>query len=170
MGTPDSSGSAARAHSLDVTTLATMLREKRGTLSLRKAADEAGVSFTTFSRVEGGAQPDLVSFTNLCAWLEVPPSRFFAEGATRRTSPVEEVARTLSADPRLTMDAAAKITDLVRTMYDALAAPPVEHEQPALELHLRAAKALRPGVAVRLSSVLRNLDAELRSRIAKGNL
>ena len=50
-------------------------REKDG-LNLREAAELAGVSFNTLSRVERGHTPDLNSFRKIVDWLGVPADRF----------------------------------------------------------------------------------------------
>jgi transcriptional regulator with XRE-family HTH domain len=57
-------GAARQRQQLDVAALASALRERRllHRQSIRQAAAEAGVSFSTWSRVEDGAQPDLSSF------------------------------------------------------------------------------------------------------------
>ncbi|MGW1966230.1 helix-turn-helix domain-containing protein [Streptomyces sp. NPDC001935] len=153
----------------DVTELGRLLKERRGALSLRQAAAEADVSFSTFSRVEAGAQPDLTTFTRLCAWLGVPASRFFTAGATREVSPLDQAITHLHADPRLTEDAATKITSVLRDLYDALAkeATPAK---PALACHLRAASVLRPGTPQRLADLLTDMNAELEKLIEAGEL
>lgn len=49
---------------------------KRGGLSLRDAAEEAGMSKATFARIERGGVPDLVNFARICRWLEADPREF----------------------------------------------------------------------------------------------
>lgn len=160
--------SDAPVERLDTAGLGQMLRERRGSLSLRKAADEAGVSFSTFARVEDGSQPDLVSFTKLCAWLGLSPSQFFTPVAARRQDPVEVAVAHLHADPRLNAEHADTIAAMLRKMYEALAEP--VRDTPTIACHLRAATTMRPGVAERLSGVLQSLESELQSRIAAGTL
>ena len=153
---------------LDVVQLGAMLRERRGALSLRQAAAEANVSFSTFSRVESGSQPDLTSFMLLCAWLGVAPSRFFAPIAPREVNPIEEAISHIASDPRLEPDAAGKIADMLRTMYNALAqniAGP-----PAIACHLRAASVLRPGVPQRLNKILGSMHDSLERKVAAGEI
>lgn len=157
-----------RVQNLDLAQLGAMLRVRRGSLSLRQAAAEAGVSFSTLTRVEAGAQPDLASFTRLCAWLGVPPSEFFSPMATRTVAPIDEAIAHLSADPRLEPTAAARITDMLRTMYEALAKAPVE--RPVVACHLRAAGVLRPGVPQRLNALLVEMHDKLAASIAAGEL
>lgn len=153
---------------LDVSQLAVMLRERRGKLSLRQAAQESGVSFSTFSRVEAGSQPDLTSFTLLCGWLGVPPTYFFPPNAPREIEPIEEAIAHLSSDPRLEPAAAQKIADVLRGMYSALASERVE--TPLLACHLRAASVLRPGVPERLNSMLTRMHSSLEEKVAAREL
>ncbi len=153
---------------LDLRQLGSMLRQRRGDLSLRQAAAEAGVSFSTFTRVEGGSQPDLTSFTLLCAWLGVPPAQFFGTTPERDVEPIEEAIAHLTSDPRLAPGAAEKITDVLRAMYDNLASA-AERRAP-IACHLRAAAVMRPGVPERLDTLLVDLNRRLEERVAAGEL
>jgi len=143
-----------------------MLSERRGSLSLRQAAAEARVSFSTFARVEGGSQPDLASFTKLCDWLGVSPSTFFGTVAEKQQSGVDAAVAYLYNDPRLTGANADHIADVLRKLYDALALPPTP--EAAVASHLRAARTLRPGAPERLNHILGSLEAELRKRVKAG--
>jgi transcriptional regulator with XRE-family HTH domain len=153
---------------LDVGQLGAMLRKHRGSLSLRQAAQDAGVSFSTFSRVEAGSQPDLTSFTLLCAWLGEPPSRFFSKAPAREVPPLDIVVGHLYNDPRLRPEAAQKITDMLRSMYQALATEAVE--RPVVACHLRAASTMRPGVPERLNALLNAMHTELERKVAADEL
>ena len=95
------------AERLDAVQLGKVVRAHRGQRSMRQAAAEAGVSLSTISRVESGSLPDLASFTALCAWAGVSPSRFFTPIAERQDTPVEVAIAHLNADPRLTPEHAA---------------------------------------------------------------
>lgn len=145
-----------------------MLRDRRGRLSLRQAAAMAGVSFSTFSRVEAGSHPDLTSFTLLCAWLGVPPSQFFTPVVARETDPLDEAIAHLRADPRLQPGAASKIAEVLQGMYSALATS--ETPQPVTACHLRAASVMRPGVPERLNELLKQMQHKLTARVAAGDL
>jgi transcriptional regulator with XRE-family HTH domain len=162
------SDAPASVEGLDLARLGEMLRERRGVLSLRQAAAEAGVSFSTFTRVEAGAQPDLTSFTLLCAWLGVSPGQFFTPVTERQVAPIDEAIAHLAADPRLAPDAASKIADVLRNMYDVLAKAPAQRQ--VVACHLRAASVLRPGVPHRLNSLLGEMHDKLAARVAGGEL
>ncbi|WP_375407418.1 helix-turn-helix domain-containing protein [uncultured Amnibacterium sp.] len=153
---------------LDLSQLGPLLREHRGNLSIRQAAADAGVSFSTFSRVEAGSQPDLTSFTLLCSWLGISPNQFFAPASEREQDPLEVAISHLSADPRLDGDKAKSIEEMLRTMYRALAS--AAPAKPLLAVHLRAASVMRPGVPGRLNDMLSAMHAELEARIASGKL
>jgi transcriptional regulator with XRE-family HTH domain len=167
--TEEASAQATAGERLDAVQLGTVVRAHRGERSLRQAASEAGVSLSTMSRVEAGAQPDLASFTALCAWVGVSPSRFFTPIAERQDTPVEVAIAHLSADPRLTPEHASSIASVIRQMYDALAAT----TQPPTHLvacHLRAASTMRPGVPDRLAEILVDLHQSLEERVKSGQL
>ncbi|MFD8615312.1 helix-turn-helix domain-containing protein [Streptomyces sp. NPDC059631] len=163
---PPASGEIER---LDIAELGRLLRERRGALSLRQAAAEAGVSFSTFSRVEAGAQPDLATFTRLCAWLGVAPSRFFTPVVERELSPLDQAITHLRTDPALSPDAAEKISSVLRDLYSALASA-TSPQRPAVACHLRATAVMRPGVSQRLSSLLTDMHDELQRRVEAGEL
>ena len=159
----------AAVENFDATELGRLLKQRRGSLSLRQAAAEAGVSFSTFSRVEAGAQPDLATFTRLCAWLRVPASRFFTPIVEREVSPLDLAITHLSADPRLDGEAAAQIASMMRTMYDALADVEV-NPRSLVACHLRAASVMRPGVPDRLASLLSDMNSGLQRLVEAGEL
>jgi transcriptional regulator with XRE-family HTH domain len=148
---------------LDVSELGRLVRQKRTDehLSLRQAAALARVSFSTLSRIEDGAQPDLSTFMTLCAWLGVDPSRFFAATSRRSQSRLDQAIEHLVTDPALTHEAADRIASVVRDLYGALAQQaPAQHSAP-LALHLRGASVMRPGVPERLASVLKDMREAL---------
>jgi transcriptional regulator with XRE-family HTH domain len=148
---------------LDISELGRLVREKRARdeLSIRQAAAEARVSFSTLSRVEAGAQPDLATFTSLSAWLGVNPAQFFAPITYRTQTPLDEAIEHLITDPALSPEAAEQIASMVRTMYQALADQAPKPAVIPLALHLRAASVMRPGVPDRLASLLRDMREAL---------
>ncbi|HVW27938.1 MAG TPA: helix-turn-helix transcriptional regulator [Polyangiaceae bacterium] len=149
---------------LDIAGLGELLRERRGRLSLRQAAADAGVSFSTFGRVESGSQPDLVTFTKLCAWLGLPPSRFFTPVVERKVPPLEAAIAHLKGDPALSEAASASIGTVMRQLYSRLAEG-VEAGDDLVACHLRASAVLRPGVAPRLGDVLKAMHDALHERV-----
>lgn len=158
-----SSESETPAPDLDISELGRLIRQKRADqeLSIRHAAEQARVSFSTVSRVEAGGQPDLATFTSLCAWLGVDPSRFFAPTTRRTQTPLDEAIEHLVTDPALSPDAAERIASVVRDLYSALAKQAPAPAAKPLTLHLRAASVMRPGVPERLASLLRDMREAL---------
>lgn len=154
---------------MDAAALGTLVKQRRteARQSLRQTAADAGVSFSTLSRVEDGAQPDLATFTKLCAWLGVAPSSFFRTVSERRQSGLEEAVMHLSTDPRLTPEAANRITSTLREMYNVLATK-TPAPKDALAVHLRAATTMRPGVPERLASILHDMNETLTDLVDLG--
>ncbi|CVI59235.1 Xre family transcriptional regulator [Agrobacterium salinitolerans str. Hayward 0363] len=62
--------------SLSIEKLGEMITHRRGSLGVRAAAKEIGVSPATLSRIENGHIPDLVTFAAICQWLGEDPSKF----------------------------------------------------------------------------------------------
>jgi len=56
-------------------TLGQLIVEKRGSMGVRAAAKEIGISSATLSRVENGNLPDLQNFGLICQWLGVDPNQ-----------------------------------------------------------------------------------------------
>lgn len=154
---------------LDTSALGQMLREHRGALSLRQAAADAGVSFSTFTRAENGAQPDLASFQLLCAWLGVSPAKFFITSAEKPESALAESISLFRSDPRLSPANADRIAEMLTGLYEALAEP-IANEEAVMAVHLRAAKTLRPGVPARLEALLDDIYAKLQLKLEAGEL
>lgn len=151
------------APDLDVSELGRLVLQRRTDeqLSVRQAAALARVSFSTISRVEDGAQPDLATFMNLCVWLGVEPSRFFSQIARRTQTPLDEAIEHLVTDPALTPEAADRIVSVVRDLYRALARQAPTPAAIPMALHLRAASVMRPGVPERLASLLKDMREAL---------
>jgi transcriptional regulator with XRE-family HTH domain len=154
---------------LDLAAFAGLVRKHRGALSLRQAAKDAGVSFSTMSRVEAGQQPDLASFTKLSAWIGQPPSKFFTAVTTKSDEPLVEAITHLSRDPRLVGDAAGKLISALTDMYEALASKTVP-DQTLVACHLRAASVMRPGVPQRLGDALVDMHNALEQLVSAGKL
>lgn len=155
---------------IDIKALGSMLasRRKDASLSVRQAADDAGVSFSTVTRVEGGSQPDLATFMKLCAWLRVRPEQFFLTGGRRDESTIDSVVHHLYADPDLDPAAAESIASVVRDLYAALAKP--QPDRPLVACHLRAAPVMRAGVPEMLSDILTDLRDAVEQRVRDGVL
>lgn len=62
--------------SLSIEDFGRLLAAKRGGRGVRAVALEAGVTHSTYSRVENGHMPDLKTFAKLCKWLKRDPREF----------------------------------------------------------------------------------------------
>ena len=154
--------SANEALSLDeLAPLLASERKRRG-LSIRDAAEDAGVPFNTFARVERGHLPDLAKFKRLVEWAGADVSCFFERRERTETTP-EIVAEHLRSDPNLSPEAAGHISGLVTDLYKALARP--GHVTAA---HLRTARTLRPEVASQTGLLIADLETALRERRQRG--
>ena len=75
---------------LPIQELGRLISKKRGTRGIRSAAEEAGVSSATLSRVENGNVPDLATFAKICRWLDVDPAAFL--GVETSAKPANQAA------------------------------------------------------------------------------
>lgn len=143
---------------LDIAELGALVKARRREqdISLRDAADDAGVSFNTLSRVERGHVPDMAMFRRIATWLGIDPGRFFEPTELRFDPTPDLVAQHLRHDPALSDEAADQIADVVRSMYTSLANPPLE-----LAVHLRAAHTFKPAAADLLADLLLEMQATL---------
>lgn len=68
--------------------LGNLLQQKRGSMGIRAAAGEIGISPATLSRIEHGSLPDLDTLRKVCRWLGIDPAAYF--GAPTARAPAEE--------------------------------------------------------------------------------
>ncbi len=144
----------------DFDQLGPMVRRRRSEreLTLREAADESGVPFSTLSRIEKGHMPDLANFRRLVEWLGVSADEFFSPAASVEATP-QVIAEHLRADPALPPEAASRIADIVRDLYASLAVP-----DRRFALHLRASKTFRPAALNLLTELLDDMQDGLEAR------
>jgi transcriptional regulator with XRE-family HTH domain len=66
---------------------------KRGSMGIRAAAVEIGISSATLSRVERGHLPDSRTLGKICIWVGVDPALIIggAEGAPNRSLPSVQI-------------------------------------------------------------------------------
>ena len=92
--------------------------ERRGTLGVRAAAKEIGISHATLSRVENGNVPDLATFASICRWLDEDPNQFL--GMQAANSKVESVTVHLRKQKTTQVDTANALGDMIITAQRAL--------------------------------------------------
>lgn len=113
---------------LDPKQLALRLRHRRAALKLtvRKAAEDAGVSAATFSRVERGDHlPDRENLLRLARWAGIRLEELSSAwkpppGKRKARSTPEQVAVHLRADPKLAPQDASVLAEVFRSAYEAL--------------------------------------------------
>lgn len=66
--------------------LGQMVVRKRGSMGIRAAAQEIGISPATLSRIERGHLPDSRTLGKICEWLGVDPGVFIGGSGTKPTS------------------------------------------------------------------------------------
>lgn len=60
--------------------LARLTLRRRGSMGIRAAAGEIGISPTTLSRIERGHVPDLKTLNRVCDWIGVESAKFTGIG------------------------------------------------------------------------------------------
>jgi transcriptional regulator with XRE-family HTH domain len=104
---------------VDMDLVSEMLKSKRGSMSLRKAAESIGVSAPTLQRLEAKQVPTASSLVKIAQWLGVSVDDLRrSDKAERRRSTVEQIEVYLRADPDLDKEAAATIANVVKQVYD----------------------------------------------------
>lgn len=48
-------------------------------ITVREAAEQIGVSFSTISRCENEHMPELIAYAHICKWLNVPMETFISK-------------------------------------------------------------------------------------------
>jgi transcriptional regulator with XRE-family HTH domain len=67
------------------------VQQKRGTLGVRAAAQQIGISHATLSRIERGHLPDLENYQKICVWLGEDLDASAAHTVVADSSPIAEV-------------------------------------------------------------------------------
>lgn len=70
---------------MNLKTLGNLLQQKRGSMGIRAAAGEIGISPATLSRIENGRVPDLETLRKVCSWLGVDAAEYLGGSETRQT-------------------------------------------------------------------------------------
>lgn len=101
---------------MEIDDLARLLAAKRGSMGVRAAAREIGISPTTLSRVENGHVPDVETINKVCSWIGQDPRQFTGIGGLqvafkrKKTAP-QKTAQSLARLIQLASDEFAKEVD-----------------------------------------------------------
>jgi len=104
--------------------LGEMLIIKRGTNGIRSAAEEAGVSAATLSRIERGYTADIATLKKVCDWLGVELSEILGGGEAqikskeKTSSPMFHFRKNQTIAPRT----AQALAQLILAAQDKMAA------------------------------------------------
>ena len=102
--------------------LGQMLQRKRGSMGVRAAAGEIGISPATLSRIENGRVPDLDTLKKVCAWLGVDPAAYLGASAQRRTTDAPSVQVVFKKDRAVTPKTSQALGKLILAAYQQFAA------------------------------------------------
>lgn len=81
------------------------IKDKRGNRGLREVAQEIGISHATLSRIEGGKQPDLETFSKICNWLNINPAKVLNyQENSHSNSPPSKFKHTIAVQFRANKD------------------------------------------------------------------
>ncbi len=103
---------------LSIENLGRKIAERRGTIGVRAAAKEIGISSATLSRVENGNIPDLATFAKICNWLGEDPNRFL--GMQPAKDRVETASVQFRKKDATSIDTATALGDMILKAQTAL--------------------------------------------------
>ena len=99
-----------------LSSIGSLVNERRGGRGIREVAREVGVSAATLSRVENGKVPDLGTFSKICAWLQIDAGEILGYKSSVGTMPAENqniISVHLRAERFQTPEIAEALTDMI---------------------------------------------------------
>lgn len=94
-----------------------IFRQSRG-LNWKKAAEEAKVSASTFTRIAQGKKPDVDTLSALCSWANLDANAFLKPNINNPDAePMHEALALFRADPRLSEQGRRAVEALVQEAY-----------------------------------------------------
>lgn len=87
---------------MEIEKLAQLVVRTRGSMGIRAAAKEIGISPTTLSRIERGHVPDLKTLDKVCEWVGEDPAKFTGIGGLqiafkKKTAVSQDTAKSLAS-------------------------------------------------------------------------
>jgi transcriptional regulator with XRE-family HTH domain len=101
--------------------LGQMLQRKRGSMGVRAAAAEIGISPATLSRLENGRIPDLDTLKKVCIWLGVNPATYLGDPSQRGTPAIPSVQVVFKKDRAVTPRTSQALGKLILAAYKQFA-------------------------------------------------
>jgi transcriptional regulator with XRE-family HTH domain len=92
---------------------------KNKKLTWKSAADCAGVSASTFTRIAQGKKPDVDTLSAICTWASLDANQFVnSEQGRSGAEPMMEALALFRADPELSPSGKAALEAFVREAYN----------------------------------------------------
>lgn len=110
--------------------LAQLVQRKRGSMGIRAAAKEIGISPTTLSRVERGHVPDLKTLEKICAWIGEYPAKFTGIGGLqiafkKKTAVSQDTAKSLANLIQLASEQIREAVEAANPRIEVECGPPL---------------------------------------------
>jgi transcriptional regulator with XRE-family HTH domain len=102
--------------------LGQLVQRKRGSMGVRAAAGEIGISAATLSRIENGRVPDLETLKKVCAWLGVDPSAYLGVAAQTQTALTSNLQVVFKKDRAVTVRTSQALARLIQDAYQQFTA------------------------------------------------
>ena len=101
--------------------LGRLIQRKRGSMGIRAAAGEIGISPATLSRIENSRVPDLETLKKVCAWLGVDPAAYL--GISTDPQPATPAVQVVfKKDRAVTPKTSQSLAKLIQAAYNQFAA------------------------------------------------
>jgi transcriptional regulator with XRE-family HTH domain len=102
--------------------LGQMLQRKRGSMGIRAAAGEIGISPATLSRIENGRIPDIDTLRKVCAWVGVDAAAYLGTPADPHGAHAPDVQVVFKKDRAVTPKTSQALGKLIVAAYQQFAA------------------------------------------------
>lgn len=109
------------AEAITAKTLGLQLQRKRGSMGVRAAAAEIGISPATLSRIENGRVPDLETLRKVCAWLGVDPAGYLGTSPAPSQQPPAGLQVVFKKDRAPTQKTSQSLGKLIIAAYSQFA-------------------------------------------------
>src|SRR5260370_40297157 len=99
-----------------------LIQRKRGSMGVRAAAGEIGISAATLSRIENGRVPDLDTLKKVCAWLGIDPASYLGIPAEQAPSASPSVQVIFKKERAVSPKTSRALAKLIQAAYQQFAA------------------------------------------------
>lgn len=103
--------------SLSPKTLGNLLQKKRGSMGIRAASGEIGISPATLSRIENGRVPDLDTLRKVCRWLSVDPAGYLGSSSKRSQTDMPSLQVVFKKDRAVSANTSKALGKLIIAAY-----------------------------------------------------